>query len=64
MGQSGGGKAHNRLPGTGQGWNILEPLTWVDTTRLFLLQVTRHLCTQLHFSFGLAKHLWVGKGTM
>lgn len=44
------------------GGGILEPLTWV-ATRLFLLQVTRHLCTQLHVSFGLAEHLWGGKGT-
>lgn len=48
----------------GGGWNILESLTWGDTTRAFLLQVTQHLCTQFRFSFWLAKDLWVGNGTV
>lgn len=43
---------------------MLEPLTWVDTTKAFLLQVPQHLCTQLCFSFRLAKDLWVGNGTV
>lgn len=55
-------KAHYRLQGVG--WNILEWLTWVDTTRAFVLQVTQHLCTQLCFFFWLAKDLWVGDGTV
>lgn len=48
----------------GEEWNILEPLTWVNTTKAFLLQVSQHLCTQLRFSFRLPKDLWVGNGTM
>lgn len=58
------GAAHHRLQGAGLGWSVLEPLTWVDTTSVFLLQVTQHLCTQLRFSFWLAEHLWVGNGTV
>lgn len=62
--QCSSGAAHYGLQGAGMGWSTLEPLTWVDTTRVFLLQVTQHLCTQLRFSFGPAKHLWVGNGTV
>ena len=58
------GAAPCGLQGAGTGWRILEPLTWVDTTRVLLLQVTQHLRTQLRFSFCLAKHLWVGNGTV
>lgn len=47
-----------------EGRNILDPLTWVDITRTFLLQVTQHPCTQFRFSFWLAKDLWVGIGTV
>lgn len=48
----------------GEKRNILEPLTWVDTTKALLLQVSQHLRTQLGFSFRLAEDLWVGNGTV
>lgn len=47
-----------------RGRNILKPLTWVDTTGAFLLQVTQHLRAQLCLFFWLAEDLWVGDGTV
>lgn len=60
----GSGKARYRLQGVERGRNILKPLTWVDTTGAFLLQVTQHLRAQLCLFFWLAEDLWVGDGTV